>query len=151
MKKINIKQLYYKITHKYLTLNNAVIVIAFCIAAGWVWGSLNVMQRNYNLQKELSLKQRELQVIQLETTNLELEQKYYRTQEYQELAARSSGLNLTEPGEKVLILPANSQAAINADKETSAAQNTQTTGEASNFQKWINFLFGGSSKSLQGD
>lgn len=148
MKKINIRQFYYKLTHKYLTLNNIIMVIAFCVAAGWVWGSLNVMQRNYNLQKELDQKKQQLEIAELETANLELEKKYYQTEEYQDLAVRSSGLNLVEPGEKVLILPSNSQAAKDADNSSTTVSQASSV-EVSNFQQWMTFLFGGNARSTK--
>ena len=146
MKKINTRRIYYQIRHKYFTLNNVVIVVAFGIAASWVWGSLGVMQRNYDLQKELDVKQRQLQLAQLETSSLELEKRYYQTREYQELAVRED-LGLVIPGEKVLILPPNSQAAMEADTVTATAA-APVAARASNFQQWVNFLFGGNSKNL---
>ncbi len=145
MKKINIRRLYYRLSHKYLTLNNVVVAVALMIAAGWVWGSLGVMQRNYNLQKEVDFKARQLQLAQLETANLQLEQRYYKTTEYQELAARQS-LGLALPGENLLILPDNSPAVIAADQ----ASNTQTVTPdqpLSDFQQWINFFFGANNKT----
>jgi ribonuclease-3 len=79
-----------------MTLNNGVIVIACMIAMGWAWGSLGVMQRNYNLQKELDDKKRELIVSQLAVANQKLEQRFYNTSEYKELAVRESlGLGLS--------------------------------------------------------
>jgi len=126
-----------------------VMVAAFCIAAGWVWGSLNVMQRNYGLQKELDFKKRELQILQLETTNLELEKRYYQTTEYQELAVRSSGLNLVQLGEKVLILPQNSQIAKDTNQNNMNAQQVNSQEETSNFQQWMTFLLGGTSRSIE--
>jgi len=146
MKKINIRRLYYHFRHKYLTLNNVVMAVAFMIAASWVWGSLGVMQRNYDLQKDVDYKKRQLQLADLETSSLELEQRYYKTKEYQELAVRQ-GLGLVLPGEKVLILPDNSLAAKAIDQPTQ----TQPIGGAeaiSNYQQWINFLFGTNSKNL---
>lgn len=145
MKKINIRRLYYHVRHKYFTLNNVVIAIAFMIAAGWVWGSLGVMQRNYDLQKDLDYKKRQLQLAQLETTSLELEGRYYKTQEYQELAVRQD-LGLGLPGESVLILPANTQAAKDADNVTQA-QVSAPTQQVSNFTQWMNFIFGANSKN----
>lgn len=146
MQKINIRKLIYHIRHDYLTLNNVVILVAFIIAASWVWGSLQAMQRNYNLQKTVDYKKQQLQVIELQTTNLELQQNYYKTAEYQELALRELGL--ARPGERQLILPSNSQAAKQASQEkVEAALNPQTN----NFEQWINFLFGGYSKSISGD
>lgn len=134
--------------HKYLTLNNVVILTAFLIAAGWVWGSLGVMQRNYSLQKDIDYKKRQLQLTQLQRDNLALQKNFYQTVEYQELAVRES-LGLVRPGEKALILPPNSQAATDADATRVAAPVRQET--ASNLEQWVNFLFGGYSKSISGD
>ena len=145
MRKINIRKLIYAARHKYLTLNNVVILVAFLIAASWVWGSLGMMQRNYALQKEVDYKKRQLQLTQLQRDNLELQKKYYQTAEYQELAVRES-LGLVRPGEKVLILPENSQAAKDADKPKTVA--VTTTAQTSNLEQWVNFLFGGYSKSI---
>lgn len=147
MKKINIRRIYHQLRHKYFTLNNVVIVIAFAIAAGWVWGSLGVLQRNYNLQKELDDKNRQLIVAQLDTASAKLQQRYYQTDEYKELAVRER-LGLVTPGESVLILPPNSQAAINEDKTTPLVS-AAPPKPVSNFQQWMNFLLGGSSKSLK--
>lgn len=148
MKKINIRRLYYHIRHKYFTLNNVVIVLAFSIAAGWVWGSLGVMQRNYDLQKEVDLKQQHLQLAQVETSSLELEQRYYKTREFQELAVRQD-LGLGIPGEKVLILPPNTQAAKDADSKLTQKK-VAVIAQVSNFQQWVNFLFGENGKKISG-
>lgn len=147
MKKINIRKIYYQLRHKYFTLNNAVIAVAFMIAAGWVWGSLGVMQRNYSLQKEVDDKQRQLLFAQLDTESAKLQQRYYQTHEYQELAVRER-LGLVTPGEKVLILPPNSQAVIDADKAAATVKDVAPVIPKSNFQQWMNFLFGGNSKSI---
>ncbi|MFZ3009525.1 MAG: hypothetical protein WA030_00705 [Candidatus Microsaccharimonas sp.] len=145
MRKINIRKLIYAARHKYLTLNNVVILVAFLIAASWVWGSLGMMQRNYALQKEVDYKKRQLELTQLQRDNLELQKKYYQTAEYQELAVRES-LGLVRPGEKVLILPENSQAVKDADKPKTVA--VTTAAQTSNLEQWVNFLFGGYSKSI---
>jgi len=147
MKKTNIRRLIYQIRHKYLTLNNAVIAVALIIAAGWVWGSLDVMQRNYKLQKELDDKSRQLVVAQLDTDSARLEQRYYRTDEYKELAVRQR-LGLVTPGESVLILPANSDAVKSADKASSMVVAAPESVQLGNASQWMNFLFGGNSKSI---
>jgi hypothetical protein len=145
MKKINIRRIYYHISHRFFTVNNLVIAVAFVIAVSWVWGSLGVMQRNYDLQKQLDYKKRELQLAQLETTNLQLQGKYYQTREYQELAVRED-LGLAFQGEKVLILPPNSQAAKDVDNVVDSAS-TPVAPKASNFGQWMNFLFGENSQN----
>ncbi len=141
MKKINIRRIYYRFRHEYLTLNNIVIVIAFIIAANWVWGSLQMMQRNFSLQKELDDKSRQLIVAQLDTDNAKLEQRYYKTDEYKELAVRQR-LGLVTPGERLLVLPPNSDAVKNADK-VAATKSSFIVVKTSNFNQWMNFLFGG--------
>ena len=126
-----------------MTLNNGVILIAAMITCGWIWGSLGVMQRNYALQKELDDKKRELIVSQLAVDNAKLEQRYYNTVEYKELAVRERlGLGLS--GERVLILPANSDEVIKSDDNTQTS--TVKVTQQSNFEQWMNFLFGGNSK-----
>lgn len=146
MQKINIQRFIYRLRHDYLTLNNIVIAVAFLIAASWVWGSLGMMQRNYNLQKEVDYQKRELELTQLQRDSLELQKKYYQTAEYQELAAREA-LGLVRPGEKVLILPENSAKAKAADG--SQASQPTTIEQASNLEQWVNFLFGGYSRSIE--
>ena len=150
MQKINIRKAIYHVRHRYLTFNNLVILTAFLIAAGWVWGSLQAMQRNYSLQKEVDLKQRELQLSQLQMESLQLQQRYYQTDEYKELAARDA-LGLVMPGEKILILPPNSEEAKKADAQSTAPASTTTAAPqntTSNMEQWLNFLFGGYSKSI---
>jgi len=148
MRNINIQKIIYHIRHKYLTLNNVVILIAFVIAAGWVWASLGAMQRNYGLQKDIDLKKRQLQLTQLQRDNLSLQRNYYQTTEYQELAVRDA-LGLVRPGEHALVLPPNSAAAIKGDTATVVAPPTQVA--TSNLEQWVNFLFGGYSKSISPD
>lgn len=148
MQKIHIRKIIYHVRHKYLTFNNLVILTAFLIAAGWVWGSLGVMQRNYALQKEVDLKKRQLQLTSLQKDNLELQKRYYETNEYKELAARET-LGLVMPGEQVLILPENSQTAKDADTKKTKTSVLVASGEkVSNMEQWLNFLFGGYSKSI---
>lgn len=149
MPQINIHKLFYAFRHKFLTFNNIVIMVAFLIALSWVWGSLQVMQRNFALQKEVDTKRRELQLTELERDRLELQKRYYQTDEFKELAARQS-LGLVMPGESVIILPANSKAVIDADKQTSTSAVVASQETSSNLEQWLNFLFGGYSRSING-
>lgn len=123
-------------------MNNLVVVIAFCIAAGWAWGSVEVVQKNINLQRQVDDKQRQMKLVQLETDNLAYEQKYYQSIEYKELAARER-FGLARPGEKVLVLPPNTPEAKAFDQKANTTVELQETVQPSNFQQWMNFLFGG--------
>lgn len=150
MPQTTIRKFFYTFRHKFLTFNNIVIAVAFLIALSWVWGSLQVMQRNFALQKEVDTQRRQLQLTQLQRDRLELQKRYYQTDEYKELAARES-LGLVMPGERVVILPANSQAVVDADKQASGTVTTVAQQTSSNFEQWLNFLFGGYSRSIKGN
>lgn len=148
MLRTQIKKAAYALRHKYATFNNVVIVAAFIIAAGWVWGSLGVMQRNYELQKEVDYRRQQLELAQLRVDNLSLQNQYYETDEYRELQARES-LGLVMPGESVLILPENSEAAKASD-ETETTLVVAPQENVTNLEQWLNFLFGGYSQSITG-
>jgi hypothetical protein len=146
MKKINVRKTYYLIRHRYFTMNNMVIAVALLIGVGWAWGSVQMMQRNFELQKEIDDKRRQLTLVQLQAETITYEQKYYKSSEYQELAIRDR-LGLAMPGEKALILPPNSSAAKNADTLLAAETSRQDTATPpSNFELWMNFLFGSRKK-----
>lgn len=145
MNKINIKRIIYRIRHDILTTNNIVIMAAFFIAIGWATGSVSVLERNYKLQREIDAKQRELKLAELEVLTLKYEQRYFKSDEYKELAVRQR-LGLVLPGEKVLILPPNSKAA-KGDEEKGKV--SSATSQVSNSEQWLNFLLGTRSAALQ--
>ena len=93
------------------------------------------MQQNYQLQQSVDRKKQQLVLEQLQVDTLQLESRYYDTLEYQELAVRQR-LGKGMPGERALILP--STDSTEAPQETATATSPQT----SNFQEWMNFLFG---------
>lgn len=142
MKKINIRKLYYLVRHRYLTIETVVVVVALVIGAGWAWGSVQMMQRNYQLQKNIDSKMREEQLTELEVQNLKFQRTYYQSTEYQELTVRER-LGIVASGEKVLFLPENSAAAKLAGKQTAQKDTGLAPNQGGNFQLWINFLFGG--------
>ena len=147
MNNLNFRRIYYHVRHRYLTMNNVVIAVAFFIGISWAWGSIGMMQRNYALQKEVDTKARNLKLAELETQNLKYEQRYYASSEYQELEVRKR-LGLANPGEHVLILPPNTQQAKDADIVVADAP-VRIVEATSDFQQWMNFLFGGNRKNLQ--
>ena len=133
-----LKKLYYHVRHQYVTMNNIVILVALLMAAGWAWGSISMMQRNYALQRSVDAQKREAELLELQVATMQYEQNYYKSDEYKDLAAREH-LGLASPGEKVLFLPPNSDAAKNADK-TVAKQ--AVADPPSNLDQWLSFLLG---------
>ncbi|MDO5343330.1 MAG: hypothetical protein Q4F02_00240 [Candidatus Saccharibacteria bacterium] len=131
----SVKRLIYRLRRDYLTLNNIVIATAGIIALSWIWGSIESMQRNYELQQLVDQKKYQVAVENLKTTLLEYESKYYQSDEYLDLAVRQR-MNRASPGEKLLIVPSTDTAPAKPITATSEKQ------ETSNFQQWMNFLFG---------
>lgn len=130
--KTQIYRLKFKFNKQVLTGNNIFIATVVFFAVIWVWGNISVMEKNYSLQKKLELKKREQLISEIEYETLKYEQKYLKSTEYQELAARSK-LGLADKGEKVLIL----------DKYPEEAKKENKVEKQSNFKQWVNFLFGG--------
>ena len=130
--KTQIRRLKFKFNQQVLTGNNIFIAAVVFFAVIWVWGNISVMEKNYSLQKKLELKKREQLIGESEYETLKYEQKYLKSAEYQELAARSK-LGLADKGEKVLIL----------DKYPEEAKKENKVEKQSNFKQWVNFLFGG--------
>ena len=130
--KTQIRRIKFKFNRQVLTGNNIFIATVVFFAVIWVWGNISVMEKNYSLQKKLELKKREQLIGEIEYETLKYEQKYLKSAEYQELAARSK-LGLADKGEKVLIL----------DKYPEEAKKENKVEKQSNFKQWVNFLFGG--------
>lgn len=138
---MKLKQIYHQLRQQYLTTYNLILAVTVVVAIAWIWGSLGMMQRNYKLQKRLDDKERELMIAQLSVDKARLEQRYYQTVEYQELAVRER-LSLALPGEHLLILPPNSEEAQQEEKEIIKEV------PLSNFQQWVNFLTGVNARKM---
>ena len=136
--------------HTYGSLNNIVMVVALLIAASWAWGSISIMQTNFDAQKVVDDQKRQLELTQLQVDTLQYQQNYYNSDEYKDLAARED-LGLASPGEKELILPPNSAKAKQEDNVDAQQQLTQpTVGSAqNNFDQWMGFLLGTTAGSLK--
>jgi len=145
MPKINIKKVIYNLRWRYLTLNNVVLSVAFIIGANWAWGSIEMMQRNYSLQRTLDLKQREQTLAELENATLIFEKRYHESDEYKELAVREY-LGLAEPEEKVLILP---HSIPSAGLEEGSKPLKPVDQSPSNVKQWMDFLSGKNRRNLQ--
>lgn len=124
-------------------MNNVVLALAVIIAISWAWASVQAVQRNYALQREVDDKRRSQRLLELETDNLRFEQRYYKSREYQSLEAKRR-LGLADAGERVLILPPNSTAAQAADSsdKTVSAETVAELPPPPPLTQWMDFLFG---------
>lgn len=135
-----LRKFFYFLKHDLLVFDNVIILVAALFCLVWTWGSITSMSRNWTLSQELAEYQRQKALLELEVETLELENDYYLSNEYQELAARKyQGKKL--PGEVMIYLPHNSESAIT--KHNTIPKETENTNlEMTNFQQWIAFLFG---------
>ena len=135
--KTRIRRLKYKIMRK-MTVSRALILIFVACCLMWTYGAIVSLSRNWQLEQSLYSKQREVKLLELEVETLELENQYYASEEYQELAAREKE-NKLFAGETMVYLPKNSEAAKTKHAETESAVAYK---EPSNFRQWLSFLFG---------
>ena len=119
---------------KYLTLNNLILLAACVLASSWALGAIGVMNRNYDLQRQVDQAKLDNQITELQNQNLQLEQAYYQTDEFLDLQARAL-LGKASPGEHLVLLPSSQPA--NPDLANSAS-----TPPKSNLNQWMDFLFG---------
>lgn len=139
--KTRVRKAIYWLQHNLFVFDRVVIIVAVTICLFFVWGAVSSMSRNWTLAQELANRKREKVLLELEVETLELENEYYVSTEYQELAARRYQ-NKKLPGETLIYLPPNSEAAKNkySTEGSSSAENPDES--MSNFEQWLVFLFG---------
>lgn len=124
--------------HNFLTVENVVLMFAIVLCLVWTYQSITAMSRNWELTEKLAAERKELELVSVEVEAAELENDYYRSNEYQELLARKN-LDKQLPGEKMVVMPANSEEAKQKHKETVEVATVEK--EYSNFERWMMFLF----------
>jgi hypothetical protein cdivTM7_00627 len=139
---IKMRRLWYQIKYRYPTREFLTIIGAAMVVFCFLAGSVQSMQKNYELRRQVEYKQREAKLIELEMKTLEYEQSYLKSEEYQKLAVRQR-IGYGDPGEKLLILPANSP---DNNNENLVPLEKKETPPPSNLQQWMNFLFGGNAR-----
>lgn len=116
----------------------AVIVLAIS------WSGVKTLQTNYELQKQISTLRQQNEVFKLQNDNTLLQNQYYQTNQYLELAARQD-FGLAAPGEKILLI-SKDVAMKYVDPSLSPKDESTNTNKrsryAKNFQSWVDFLMG---------
>lgn len=139
--KTKLRKVQYWLKHDLFVFDKIIFIVAASCCLAWTWGSIDSMSRNWSLSQELMNRQREKALLELEVETLELENEYYASAEYQELAARKYQ-NKMLPGETMIYLPDNSEHAMNKHKMQDNNEPTITADEMSNLEQWLMFLFG---------
>ena len=120
---------------KHFTLDNIVLLVAMLLALSWAWSTVNALSKNYDLEKQVQQGKLDNQLIELRNENLRLQQAYYKTDEFLELQARTL-LNKANEGEHLVVIPRTIQ------EQSSAEQSVAKPVIKSNFEQWMDFLFG---------
>lgn len=135
--KTKLRRLNYKVKRDFLTVENIVLMLAVVLCLVCTYQSIVSMSRNWELSEKLTAEKRELELLSIEVEAAELENEYLATNEYQELIARKN-LDKEIPGEKMVVLPDNSEAAKTKHQQIKANVQEKVY---SNFEKWMMYLF----------
>lgn len=135
--KTKLRRLKYRMSHDFLTIENVVLAAAIILCLVWTYQSIVSMSRNWELVERLNSEKKSLELAKIEVETAELENEYYKTEEYQELAARKMA-NKQLSGEHMVYMPENSEAAKNKHK---VVEEKKEEKSYSNFEKWMMYLF----------
>lgn len=104
------------------------------------WSGVKSIQTNYGLQKQISaLKQRNA-LQKLQNDNLVLQNEYYNSNQYLELAARQN-FGLAAPGEKEILVPKDVALVYTVDLPSlSKPKPKPKPVYQRNFESWVNFF-----------
>ncbi|MEO5498886.1 MAG: hypothetical protein ABIR46_00090 [Candidatus Saccharimonadales bacterium] len=122
----------------YLTIQNATVLLAFVVTLGWVWGTVQTLQRNFTYQQQVDALEETLELESLRNENLRFQQTYFRSDEFLELSARQR-LGKASPGEKLIILPDSRNI---VDTVEPGDQAVTRNLPVSNLAQWLRFFFG---------
>jgi cell division protein FtsB len=108
------------------------------------WSGAKAIDTNYKLQKQISTLEQQNQVQQLTNKNLQLQNEYYNTPQYLELAARQN-FGLAAQGETELIVPktvalAHTSDLPDPDQKQAAQTKAKQPAYQRHFQAWMDFF-----------
>lgn len=128
-------------------IRNIGLYIFGVVVVAIAWSGAKTVQSNYELQKKISELRQENTVLSLQNSNTELQNQYYKTDQYLELSARQN-LGLAAPGEKVLLVP-KATALKYIDPNLNQSENApqpaaldNRPGYVKNLEAWRDFLLG---------
>jgi cell division protein FtsB len=105
------------------------------------WSSIRTIDTNYKLQKQISALNQQNDIQKLSNANLELQNDYYKTDQYLELSARQI-FGLAKPGETELIVPKDVALAHSVPAEQTKASRAASAQPfwQHNMQAWVDFF-----------
>lgn len=136
---MKLRRFKYNFRHEFLTVENVFLILAIFICLFCTYRSIEAMNRNWELSEKLNSAQKNLELKKIEVETAELENAYYASDEYQELAARKFANKQLE-GENMVYMPANTEEAKNKHANEDAKK-VEETKEYSNFEQWMMYLW----------
>ena len=138
-------QNYLKIAHAYVVSLRDVRVVGRLVFVVIVllvsWSGVKAIDTNYALQKQIAALGQQNTIQALENNNLKLQNQYYDSSQYLELAARQN-FGLATPGEKEIVVPM--QVALSyttpVPKAPTPAPNAQASPYQRNIEAWVSFF-----------
>ncbi len=105
------------------------------------WSGIKTIQTNYGLQKQISALDQQNALQDLQNQNLKLQNDYYNSNQYLELAARQN-FGLAAPGEKEVVVPQPVALAYTTNLPTTPDNigKAKPPGYQRNFTSWIDFF-----------
>lgn len=127
-------------------IRNIGLYIFLVIVLAISWSGVKTLQNNYELEKQVSVLKQQNAVLHLSNQNTALQNQYYSTDQYLELAARQS-FGLAAPGETVLLVPSSVamkyvNPSLGPSQASTSSSASQKTGVSKNLQDWRDFLLG---------
>lgn len=101
------------------------------------WSGIKTIQTNYGLQRQIAELNQQNSLRKLENSNLALQNEYFKSKQYLELAARQN-FGLAMPGEKEVIVPPSVALSYTADLPEEKPQPIEAEPKQSSFQRHIN-------------
>ncbi len=132
------RRLQFKFKHSVLASQNTALILVLGIFVVCTCWSVASMSRNWELAETLAREKRQRELLQANLEMMEMENAYYQSEEYQELMARKL-LDKKLPGENMVVMPENSEAARTKHQE--AEPQKEEEQELTNFEKWMMYLF----------
>ena len=118
-------------------LGQAAFVIVVLLIS---WSGVKSIQTNYALQKQITALNQQNNLQQLQNTNLQLSNNYYKSNQYLELSARQN-FGLAAAGEKEIIVPRAVALSKTANIPIPSVAPTQVNSkERNNFEAWVDFF-----------
>ena len=118
----------------------AIAIIALSVA----WSSAKIIQKNYELEKQIAKVDQQVSVQEQINKNQKLKNEYFKTDAYLDLASREY-FGKSTPGERLILVPTEVAQAFVKPETVASINKSQIKPKPKiiqNWEKWLNFYKG---------